>query len=153
MTGAQIERLGLIQAALIVGDFTVIEILPAGCEPNEHHAPKISAYDRVLVAININGKVKKISIPEKDPFFRYVEHHAIKFRNLRGLNRDGTDYIIIQNEPKVDVYDELAMYKRTSGELCEKCNWRFVVPGIGCLNCSRKLSVEPPLKDSGGRLS
>ena len=31
-------------------------------------------------------------------------------------------------------YDDL---KQTSGELCESCGWRFVVPGRGCLNCEK----------------
>jgi hypothetical protein len=38
-------------------------------------------------------------------------------------------------------YDELAAevadLKQTSGELCESCGWRFVVPGRGCLNCEK----------------
>jgi len=38
-------------------------------------------------------------------------------------------------------YDELtaevADLKQTSGELCESCGWRFLVPGRGCLNCEK----------------
>jgi len=32
---------------------------------------------------------------------------------------------------------EVADLKQTSGELCESCGWRFVVPGRGCLNCEK----------------
>jgi len=32
---------------------------------------------------------------------------------------------------------EVADLKQTSGELCEVCGWRFVVPGRGCLNCEK----------------
>jgi hypothetical protein len=42
---------------------------------------------------------------------------------------------------KQQFYDELAAevadLKQTSGELCEVCGWRFVVPGRGCLNCKK----------------
>ena len=34
-----------------------------------------------------------------------------------------------------DLTAEVADLKQTSGELCESCGWRFVVPGRGCLNC------------------
>lgn len=26
---------------------------------------------------------------------------------------------------------------QTSGELCDRCNWRFLLPDVGCLNCDR----------------
>ena len=32
---------------------------------------------------------------------------------------------------------EVADLKQTSGELCESCGWRFLVPGRGCLNCEK----------------
>jgi len=42
---------------------------------------------------------------------------------------------------KKQFYDELiaevADLKQTSGELCESCGWRFLVPGRGCLNCEK----------------
>ena len=30
---------------------------------------------------------------------------------------------------------KLADYQQTCGELCEKCGWRTVFPGICCVNC------------------
>jgi hypothetical protein len=32
---------------------------------------------------------------------------------------------------------KVADLKQTSGELCEVCGWRFVIPGRGCLNCEK----------------
>jgi len=55
---------------------------------------------------------------------------------------DPFDALVAETPPEVltagqkwvqkQFYDEL---KQTSGELCEACGWRFVVPGRGCLNC------------------
>jgi hypothetical protein len=67
------------------------------------------------------------------------------------MNYDPFNALIKETDPAVlaeghrwvqqHFYDELAAevadLKQTSGELCEVCGWRFVVPGRGCLNCEK----------------
>ena len=39
--------------------------------------------------------------------------------------------------------EENATLVQTSADLCPRCNWRFVVPGEGCLNCDRPRGSAP----------
>jgi hypothetical protein len=45
-------------------------------------------------------------------------------------------YAVYATAPQLQSYDQQAL------ELCDKCGWKTLIPGEGCLNCERKPQRE-----------
>jgi len=60
-------------------------------------------------------------------YFQYASHFDAWVQN-----RDSNEGVPFYTAPRQEHYDQ------TSLELCEKCGWRALIPGDGCLVCARQ---------------